>query len=355
MNALANVTVTEWVLIGSGVLFGGAVFLLVRALFPESFLRDIKERAAREREFAVLYSPRGGFQRNPAAIVLSSERQALGSFYKSFPIDVRPVYDERPFFFYAVKPEQVLSRMFSKGPLELNSTGTVILVGLLALVTLLVLGAIVVPLWIAKRRALSGQTGSKLRDLLFFCCIGVGFILIEIALLHRFALHLGHPIHSLRVVLFALLLFTGLGSLLSGRTSEGGLVRQLCLAGGGVAALTLVYTLVLGPLLHAAIGWSFTVRVLLSVALIAPAGLLMGMMLPTGIRLVSGRHGEIVPWAWGLNGAASVFGSVLAMVIAIHTGFTVTLICGAALYVLAVLAGLRRPGLDNVGTSSDAY
>jgi hypothetical protein len=68
----------------------------------------------------------------------------------------------------------------------------------------------------------------------------------------------------------------------------------------------------------------------------------MGMMLPTGIRLISGRHAEIVPWAWGLNGAASVFGSVLAMVVSINVGFKVTLVVGAALYLLAIASGLRR-------------
>jgi len=317
-----------------------ATLLVKRSPFTGPELRKLHE-AAKEREFAVLYSPVGGFNRSPVSIVLSD--RDLAGFYRDFPVDLRPVHDERPFFFYAVKPERVVSSLLSRGPVELNSSGTVILVALLGLVTLLVLAAIVIPLWIGKRAALVGRTGSKLRDLLYFVSIGVGFILIEIALLHRFSLHLGHPIHSLRVVLFALLVSSGLGSLLSGRVHDRGrLVWQLGLAGCGVALLMLLYTFLLGPVVHAAIGLGFAVRVLISVALIAPAGLLMGMMLPTGIRLVSGRHAEIVPWAWGLNGAASVFGSVLAMVISIHAGFAVTLMAGGALYLVAVLAGLRR-------------
>jgi hypothetical protein len=220
----------------------------------------------------------------------------------------------------------------------------VILVALLALVTLLVLAVIVAPLWIGKRRALLGRTGSKLRDLAFFICIGVGFILVEIVLLHRFTLHLGHPTHALRVVLFSLLLFSGLGSLLSGRITRGrSLVLMLGLAGGGVALLMCLYAWQLGPLLHSAIGWSFATRLLLSVGLIAPPGLLMGMLLPTGIRLITGRHAEIVPWAWGLNGAASVFGSVLAMVLSVHQGFTHTLLAGGAMYLLSLVFGLRSP------------
>jgi hypothetical protein len=315
--------------------------LVKRTPFDDRELAAL-HRVAAEREFNILFSPRGKY-RNPAAIVLSTAQ--LGRFYEEFPLDVRPVYDARPFFFYVVKPGRVLKTLFSRGPLELNTTGTLILAASLALVTLLVLAGIVVPLFARKRQALAGRTASKLRDLLYFVSIGVGFILIEIALLHRFALHLGHPIHSLRVVLFALLLASGLGSLLSGRArSRRALLWQLGLAGAGVALLVGVYSLVLGPLLHVAIGWTFVARVALSLGLLVPAGLLMGMMLPTGIRLVSGRHAEIVPWAWGLNGAASVFGSVLAMVISIHWGFAITLALGGTLYLVAVAAGLRRSG-----------
>jgi len=317
-----------------------ATILVKRTPFTNQELHALHEEA-RRREYGVLYSPVGGYARNPSSIVLGD--RDVKSFYDSFPVDLRPVYDERPFFFYAVKPEHVISSLFKPGPIELNSSGTVILVALLGLVTLLVLAGIVVPLWVGKRAALAGRTGSKLRDLLYFVSIGVGFILIEIALLHRFSLHLGHPIHSLRVVLFALLISSGLGSLLSGRVQDRRrLVWQMGLAGGGVAALMLAYTFLLGPLVHAAIGWGFVTRVLIAVAVIVPAGLLMGMMLPTGIRLISARHQEIVPWAWGLNGAASVFGSVLAMVISIHLGFTVTLLSGGVLYLVAVLAGIRR-------------
>jgi hypothetical protein len=295
-----------------------------------------------KKKFTILYSPRGSYK-NPAAFVLGPKDPE--AFYAQFPIDLRPVYDERPFFFYAVKPGQALKTLFSadRGRMILNSSGTVILAGLLVLVTLLVIAGILIPLWVGKRRALAVRTGSKLRDLSYFVCIGVGFILIEIALLHRFALHLGHPTHSLRVVLFSLLLFSGLGSLLSGRAKgPAALRKQMALAALGTVVLMGLFVWKLGPLLHEAIGWSFSARVALSVGLLAPPGLLMGMMLPTGIRLLSGRHDEIVPWAWGLNGAASVFGSVLAMVVAIHSGFTITLLAGGALYLLALVAGWRR-------------
>ena len=115
-----------------------------------------------------------------------------------------------------------------------------------------------------------------------------------------------------------------------------------------MVALVAVYALLLSKVVDASIGWSFAGRVAVAVALVAPLGLLMGVMLPSGVRLVTGRHTEIIPWVWGLNGAASVLGSVLAMVLAIHLGFNATLFAGGAMYLLAVVAGAvpgrRKPG-----------
>ncbi len=308
--------------------------------FTEAEL-DTLHALVEEHDLSLIYSPRGEHL-NPAAVVLSSPD--VQAFYKKFPIDVRPVYDERPFFFYGVKPERLWHALFSGELLSLNSFSVVVLAALLGLVTVLVLCGIMVPLWLGKRQALAGASFSKLRDLAYFLAIGTGFILVEIALLHRFTLHLGHPIHSLRVVLFAILLASGVGSLLSGRARSPGAVFKLQMAAGAaVMVLVVIYAFSLGPLLGATIGWSLSGRVALAAGLVALPGLFMGMMLPSAIRIIARRHQEIIPWAWGLNGAASVFGSVLAMVVAIHLGFTTTLLAGAGAYLVAVLAALRRP------------
>ena len=314
--------------------------LVRRTPFTEKELADLHEISERQ-GMKIHYSPRGRHSTPTAAILAPGDPSA---FYARSPVDLRPVYDDRPYFFYAVKPEAIGAALFGKGPENLNSFATVVLFSLLALVTALVLGGIVVPLWLGKRGALAGSVSSKLRDLAFFLGIGVGYILIEIALLNRFSLYLGHPVHSLRVVLFSLLLFSGVGSLLSGRVKSGrGLLLLMSLSGAGVAGLVALFTVALGPLLHATTPLTFASRVAIAVALVAAPGLLMGTMLPTGIRLVTGRHAEIIPWAWGLNGAASVLGSVMAMVLSVHVGFTATLCLGGAAYLVAVGAGLRRP------------
>ena len=257
---------------------------------------------------------------------------------------MRPVYDDRPFFFYAVKPERLVNAFISGELLGLNSFSAVVLLSLLGLVTALVICGIVIPLWLGQRGALAGRRASKLRDLSFFVCIGVGFIIVEIGLLQRFTLFLGHPIHSLRVVLFSLLLSSAVGSLLSGRAKNPkSLLKVLAGAGLGVAAIMVIYAYALGPLFYGGIGWPLTARVVVAGALVGLPGLLMGMMLPTAVRLLAGRHTEIIPWAWGLNGAASVLGSVLSMIVAIHLGFTLTLLAGGAVYLLAVLVAVRRP------------
>ena len=318
---------------------GVGVLLVKRKPFTKQEL-DRLHAVSKARNFFIIYSPRGTYV-NPASIVLGSQK--LQEFYASFPIDVRPVYDDRPFFFYAVKPERLAKALLSGELLGLNSFSAVVLLSLLGLVTVLVICGIVIPLWLGQRGALAGQRASKLRDLAFFVCIGVGFIIVEIGLLQRFTLFLGHPIHSLRVVLFALLLSSAVGSLLSGRArNPRTMMRVLAGAGLGVAALMVLYGYVLGPLFYGGIGWPLSARVVVAGLLVALPGLLMGMMLPTAVRLLSGRHTEIIPWAWGLNGAASVLGSVLSMIVAIHLGFTVTLLAGGAVYVLAVLVALRR-------------
>ena len=148
---------------------------------------------------------------------------------------------------------------------------------------------------------------------------------------------LGHPIYSLSIVLFAMILTTGLGSLLSERILLG---RRAAFAAW--ALMTAGYLLTL-PLATRAVGQTFDsaslpVRAALSVALIAPAGLLMGWGFPTGIRLVAAVDTRPTPWFWGINGAAGVFASILAVAVSIALGISATLVIGAACYALLIPA-----------------
>jgi hypothetical protein len=164
--------------------------------------------------------------------------------------------------------------------------------------------------------------------LLYFIAVGFGFILVEISLIQRFVLFLGHPTYALTVVVFLLLLSSGIGSVAArSKISSGNKIFPLI---GFISALIVADVLLLPWLLSAAIGLPFVIKLLLSGIVLAPLGFLMGMPFPTGLRLV-----KTVEWAWALNAAASVLGSVMAMIIAIHFGLTVTLLCAAAAYLLA--------------------
>jgi hypothetical protein len=182
-------------------------------------------------------------------------------------------------------------------------------------------------------------------------CLGLGYILVEIGFMQKFVLFLGHPIYALAVVLATLLAASGAGSALSGwgsvRFGTRGFVVRAVLALAGVLAL---YALGLTALFHWLLGLPIGLRVLVAVGLIAPPGILMGVLLPTGVR-VAGGHDEgdgagrdLVAWAWSANGAASVVGSVLAMGLSMSFGFTLALGVGIAIYLgaAALLPPQRR-------------
>ncbi len=164
----------------------------------------------------------------------------------------------------------------------------------------------------------------------YFIAVGFGYILVEISLIQRFVLFLGHPTYALTVVVFLMLLSSGCGSVAARKwISDSNRILPLL---GFIAALILLNVLVLPWLLSAAVGLPFLIKLLLSGLVLAPLGFLMGMPFPSGLRLV-----KTVEWAWALNAAASVLGSVMAMIIAIHYGLTATLVCAAGAYLLAAL------------------
>ena len=181
------------------------------------------------------------------------------------------------------------------------------------------------------------------RWLAYFGMLGAGFMLIEVALLQRFVLLLGHPVYSLTVTLFSVLLGTGVGSLVSRHVSE---TRCSTFSSSfwdrGRRDSRHRRAAADDRRRHQR---QPRKRVALTVLLIAPAGVLMGMPLPAGIRLMTANHSALVPWAWGMNGALSVIGATLAVFIAMNWGFSVTLMTGAAIYLIAAV--LLRTSTDN--------
>lgn len=173
------------------------------------------------------------------------------------------------------------------------------------------------------------------RFLLYFVAIGVGYILIQVALIQKFVLFLGHPTYALTVIIFSMLVSSGMGSYYSRKALDGSRERWMK-ALGLVAALVVALALAVGPIISAGVGLPLWVKIPLTVVLIAPAGFVMGMPFPTGLGYLEKRRQAAVRWAWSLNAASSVMGSALSMFFGLYLGLQQTLILGGLLYLAAM-------------------
>ena len=326
-----------------------ATLALSRSPFSETALEAL-EVAAAQREYRILLSPRT----QPASsvlgrIVMAQGRADLEEFTAGLDLDLTPPTDDRPFFFNQLplnRPSRVIKMALggsSRGVASGNLQATITLGAILLISIGLVLATIVIPLRHAIRdvggRLVVGGTG-------YFFLIGIGFMMIEIGLLQRMSVFLGHPIYSLSVVLFSIILTTGVGSVVSDRFP---LDTHLKFATWSV--LTTAYMVTL-PFWSSDIflkldSAQLSIRAAFCVVAIAPGGFLMGFGFPTGMRLVSAISRDPTPWFWGVNGAAGVLASILAVACSIAVGINVSVILGGFCYLLlipsAATIGFGRP------------
>jgi spermidine synthase len=258
-------------------------------------------------------------------------------FYAGYPFDVRPPSDDRPFFFHFFRWSQTpeILQALGKTWQPWGGSGYLVLLALLILVLFASLVMVLLPLALLRGR---GEIRYGRRIFLYFLFLGIGYLFVEIPLLQRFILFLSHPVYALATVLFGLLTFSGLGSLMSPRLPLRGVIV-------GLVLLLACYPLLLPPLFHWLLGFHLALRVAASVVMLAPLGFLMGVPFPAGIRLVGRIAPGVVPWAWAINGCASVLSSILAVMIAISRGFSSVLLAGGVAYALALLVfyGLVTP------------
>jgi predicted membrane-bound spermidine synthase len=260
-------------------------------------------------------------------------------------LDFRPSTDDRPFFFNVVRLRSLFHALpdVTAGTLVGNLIATRML-GLTLFASLVfVLGSIVWPLYRRRRRQRTlRQDRQKIQPSLvaafvYFCLIGIGFMLVEIALLERLSLVLGHPLYALTVVLSALVASAGLGSLLSDALpfSRAPYCFVYPLLIVGVVTVFALWWPALAPRVIVA---DTPVRIAWATAVTAGVGLPLGIAFPTGLSLVKRAHADETPWLWGLNGAGSVVASSLAILIALTQGLTVLTLVGAACYALLLPA-----------------
>ena len=170
---------------------------------------------------------------------------------------------------------------------------------------------------------------------LYFLAIGFAFMFMEIAFIQKFVLFLPHPLYAVAVVLCAFLMFAAAGSWLAGRWQA---ANKVIIAVMAMVALALFYLAMLPHLFQALAHLPDAAKIIISVALIAPLAMCMGAPFPTGMMRLAGANEEAIPWAWAINGFASVVGAVLATLLAIHLGFAAVILLAVLIYAVACVA-----------------
>src|SRR5579859_1936546 len=259
---------------------------------------------------------------------------ARDAFIAQYPYNIKPVSDNAPFFFFTFRTGRLLQGFLNpRSHFGIDwkvNLGVAVLFMLLGISALAVLAFLVLPLAFHTSARVAG-----VRPLLYFIAVGLGYILVEITMIQRFVLFLGHPTYALTVVVFLLMLTSGAGSLAARHwIADWRRIRFPLLF---ITAALTAYIFVLPRILVAWVGWPLGLKLLVSAALLAPVGFLMGMPFPTGLRALENTEAGAIEWAWAMNAAASVLGSVLAMVIAVHFGMAATLACGALAYLAAMM------------------
>ena len=334
------IVVSEGDLVENGI---PVVVLAKKSPFTPEEEAAVEAHIESTEDLVALYTPSAPGQNPFSALIAGNDPRA---FARSYPYNVAPVDDNAPFFFFTLKTDQVLHDGGLQRGIDWKVNLGVVVLGIVFAISL-----VAVVVFLVGPMALRGGRRQRVLPLLYFVAVGLGYILVEIAFIQRFVLFLGHPTYALTVVIFLLLLSSGAGSLLSRRlltnTARGWIPLVIL-----VLAIAL-YTWGLTSLLTSLIGLPFFMKLVVSAVVLVPLGFAMGMPFPTGLRAIANtaavelpasEFGEpansddnAVEWAWAMNAASSVLGSVLAMVIAIHFGLNITVACGAAAYLLSLM------------------
>lgn len=263
----------------------------------------------------------GQIMREPYSALLNGQIN-LDQFYDMFETKVYPVTDDNPYFLSFEKP--------LPGVVEVLLYASVGIVAIFLLVPFA---------WMKRRR--EEEVGTKKSEIgiatmiPYFAALGMGFILIELALLQKLILLMGNPTMTFALLLFTLLISSGAGSLLSARIAKNNM-KNLVFIIGGIAGLGILYFLFLPPIIYSTIAEPIEAKAAVSIAILAPIGFLMGMPLPTGMRLLKVHRPDYIPWMWAVNGAFSVLGAVLAIALGIMYGSSLAMILGILIYLIAL-------------------
>lgn len=242
-------------------------------------------------------------------------------FSNLYPTKTHPVTDDSPFFLSFEKPI----------PSILES---------LLYISIIIAAAFLVIPFIWLRKSSEKKSDQRISSIIiYFAALGAGFILIELSLLQKFILLLGNPTMTFAILLFTMLLSSGLGSLTSTRLMRLG-PKNLPFIISGISVIGFFYAVMLPSLISSVISEDFTIKIAVSVGILAPIGFLMGMPLPTGMRMLKSHLPTHIPWMWAINGAFSVLGAVLSVVVGILYGASYAMGIGIMIYLVALCIAL---------------
>jgi spermidine synthase/preprotein translocase subunit SecG len=331
--------------------FTTSTILLGRTPFAPADVERLRTRAdATATRIRFPAPPEDAGRPVPSAITLAPD--ALQSWYATYPFDVRPVTDDRPFFWHFVSfPGAFRNTLVAGAAATEEGLGERLLVVLLGLVTVFAAMALVLP--VLARRALWASLPQKGVAMTYFAGLGLGFMLFELTLIQHLTLFLGYPTYSLSVTLCALLVSAGVGSLVSERFASSG--RPIPFLAVALVACVLALRLGLPMAIDAAGGAALATRIAIALAFVVPLGLCLGMFMPLGLAAISAgteHRAEYVAWAWAVNGFFSVVASVLGTLLSMTWGFQTVLWIALAVYGVALTA-LHRLRDETPGIAGD--
>jgi len=321
-----------------------ASLLVKKSPFSREEINLVKEFCAK-RLFDLVYYPgmqrqeanRFNILRQPYFYEAAAGLLAEGSsrFSEKYKFNIRPSTDDRPYFSNFFKWEALpeILKLKGQGGMVLLESGYLILVLTLFQAAGASLVFIFLPVAARSSTPKPHAIWSRRRIIVYFLAIGLGFLFLEIAFIQKFILYLGHPLYAAAVVLALFLIFAGFGSHY-GRTRKFHVIWPVAI----ILSLGLL-DLAAAYFLFDAVNWlPVPIKILIAVLMLGPLAFSMGMPFPLALAEVGSETSELIPWAWAVNGCASVIAAVLATLLAVHFGFAAVVVTALALYGLAALA-----------------
>lgn len=285
------------------------------------------------------------------AMLAASSREALLAAIRDEPLNYTPPTDENPYFFNMLRLDRmdVLAKG-GTGVISGNLAATRTLIGLVICLLIFTVITIVLPLFLKARATATGSMPIVWSAAAYFSLIGAGFMCVEIALMQRLSVFLGHPVYALGILLFTIIASTGVGSFLSDRLP---LTRApwIFVAPIMTALAILAMRFILSGVIAAMITSPMGTKILVSILLLFPLGLLLGLFFPTGMQLVRASGTDETPWYWALNGIFGVLCSAVAVLISIYFAISVNFYIGVACYSLLVVCLGRMRRMHQSATS----